>query len=277
MPEDVHGHVPGYYGQTVRLYSGVGLMARRRPVVPTFCSSVAHLLLLSLLCSVVSSQQGLLHALDEQSFEKGLRSTPWALVLFHTSWSPHSRVLLAEMERVAASFRDRGVLFASVRADDHSELLDRFDIAAFPTLLWFDGSSKWPFYASEAKPHKYDGEKTHEAILTFCERRSGQLRSRGPPSAPSAPSPVEEAEAEAEVEVAANSEAEAEAESATTATHACTQLSAEYQECMRHQPDPVESCGERRRKYVLCMSARFAHPHPDKHETLAREYGRRFA
>ena len=233
---------------------------------------LARLLLFGIF-SLSSSQQGLLRVLDEHNFDKGLRSTPWALVLFHTSWSPHSKALLAEMERVAASFRDRGLLFASVRAEDSSELTDRFDISSYPTLLWFDGASKWPFYASEAKPHKYDGERTHEAILTFCERRSGQLRSRVPPSSPSAPPPAEAAEAEVEVAVEAEAEAE---ESATSSSHACTQLSAEYVECMRHQPDAAANCADRRRKYVLCMSARW-HPHPDKHEALAREYGRRFS
>ena len=222
-----------------------------------------------------------LHELDEANWDRALRTTPWALVLFHASWAHRSQAVLAELRRVAELFRDRGLLFGSVRADGNKELLDRFDITSYPALLWFDGSPKWPYYASEARPHRYDGDRTFDAIATFVEQRSGQLRSRPHAAGPQS-SPPESSERDTEKQSAAVSPSPdappttVEPASATS-THACSQLSQEYVECMhvaRH--GTAAMCSAQRRKYVLCMSAKWT-VHPDRHRALAEEYGRRFA
>jgi thiol-disulfide isomerase/thioredoxin len=99
----------------------------------------------------------------------------WALVAFVAPWCAHCKALRAPFERVAEGF-DQQIVVAGVDAAE-SELLDRFDIDSFPQLLWFDGSSTYPYRASEARPERYSGPRTFDAMTAFLEERSG-VRSR---------------------------------------------------------------------------------------------------
>ena len=142
------------------------------------------------------------------------------------------------------------------------ELLDRFGIAAYPTLLWFDGSKKWPFYASEAKPERYGGERTTGALTAFIEERTGiapPQRAVRPAASEPAPAPRHAPPPPAEPPAR------------STPVHACTALAASYSDCMRHRRDRQHLCASERHEYVLCMSGRWS-VHPDEHEQLAARY-----
>ena len=200
--------------------------------------------------------------LTDATFDQQLRLGSTALVLFYATWCVRCKEL--DFARVARAFPQRGVIFARVLSDE-SELLDRFDISSYPTLLWFDGSPKWPFYAAMATPIRYPGPPTFESVTSFVERHSGQQRSLAgaaavvppesplpEPTPPLMPTPL------------------------ASTGHACQALSQEYVDCMRHWEQQPSRCAVQRRQYLFCMSTRWS-VHPDEHQSLAAEYGRRFA
>ena len=322
----------------------------------------ASLLITSLV--VCSGEVG---ELSTETFDRVLRARPYAFVAFTAPWCAHCRKLAAEFEQVAASF-DGPIIVAEVGPDER-ELLDRFDIDSFPRLLWFDGSGQYPYYASEVKPVKYEGERLFDAMASFLEEHGGIARRAPEPTdqavaAASAPEtgpcgaegPLkrgdrralstdkleqvlghllalrrnrQELQAERFVEglkhsglavelerngwqtvdgrigtvepftcealsvAAARAAAhdwervphaepppppEPAAEPShpppyTMPPHACTELSTEYVACMRHREDRQHMCEAERRKYVLCMSSRWA-VHRDHHKALAEEYRR---
>jgi thiol-disulfide isomerase/thioredoxin len=196
-----------------------------------------------------------LHADD---FDRVLRAHRRALVLFHAPWCAHCRALAPTFEALVGAF-DGTVLFARVSSDGdgNHELLDRFDVNSYPALLWYDGTTAWPPFASEAKPDVYRGEHTFEPLATFVEQR-GRLRRRVPPPAapvdePSPPPPPRDPPP------------------FTLPRHACTDLSAAYVECLRHRKDRQDLCARERHEYVMCMSGKWAVPAPD-HASMARAF-----
>jgi thiol-disulfide isomerase/thioredoxin len=203
------------------------------------------------------------------SFDAVLRKSAMALVIFQAPWCAQCKQMAPDVAQVAAAFRS-AVIVARVDAEGNDELLDRFDVASYPRILWFDGSNEWPFFASEVrKPEVYHGAKTFKAMATFLEARSGVRAGAReqpaepppppeppPPSAPPGPPPP-----------------------LALPPHACSELSLVYTSCMRDLRDNPHKCDADRRAYLLCMSARWSVPdwHGDRHAELAREYGRRFA
>ena len=107
------------------------------------------------------------------SFDAVLRKSAMALVIFQAPWCAQCKQMAPDVAQVAAAFRS-AVIVARVDAEGNDELLDRFDVASYPRILWFDGSNEWPFFASEVrKPEVYHGAKTFKAMATFLEARSG--------------------------------------------------------------------------------------------------------
>ena len=110
------------------------------------------------------------------SFDAVLRKSAMALVIFQAPWCAQCKQMAPDVAQVAAAFRS-AVIVARVDAEGNDELLDRFDVASYPRILWFDGSNEWPFFASEVrKPEVYHGAKTFKAMATFLEARSGVRR-----------------------------------------------------------------------------------------------------
>ena len=92
----------------------------------------------------------------------------------------HGRSLRPALRELAAAYEHAGIGVGIVPSL-HTELLDRFEVATFPTLHWMDGSTKWPYYASEAAPERYDGPRGFAALAGFIEAKTGI-----PPRAPAA-------------------------------------------------------------------------------------------
>jgi hypothetical protein len=206
--------------------------------------------------------------LDEVSFDVDLRKVPVALVAFvaPTTAILHP-ALHPTLEELAEAYSGTGIGVAQV-SSDHTELLDRFQVDAFPTLLWMDGSQKWPFYASEAVPERYAGERNVDALKAFITGRTNirapqREAGDGDAFAPREPSPADAASTPSLPEH-------------LLGEHECSALSARYSTCMRHRRDRQHLCARERHEYLLCMSGRWA-VHPDSHEELAALYGREFA
>ena len=207
---------------------------------------------------------------SERTFDVLLRDYPVALVAFVAPWcGVHCKMLLPELESLTSSFADTGIAVAQASSDEAGELLDRFEVAAYPTLLWFDGSRKWPFYASEAKPERYHGERSHDRLIAFIEERTGIA----PPqraTPPAAPTLTRTAARQHDDKQTPPPEAKPHASERFQA-HACKSLSQSYIECMRHRRDRQHLCASERHEYLLCMSGRWS-VHPDDHQHLAARY-----
>jgi hypothetical protein len=208
-------------------------------------------------------------SLTDRTFDQELREYPVAMVAFVSPWCGRRCAELGgTLEMLTASFADSGVGIASASSDTAAELLDRFQVYAFPTLLWFDAAAKWPHYASDAKPERYAGDRGYDALLAFIEQRIGfpaPLRVQPPPP------PQQQQQLHTP---APRTEAAAWANPATMErvdNHACKDTSATYASCMRHRRDRPHLCARERHEYLLCMSGRWS-VHPDDHAHLAARY-----
>ena len=198
--------------------------------------------------------------LDERTFDAALRAESVALVAFTAPWCAHCRALAPTFEALAGEF-DGGIMFGRVSSDGGRELLDRFDIGSYPTLLLFDAREVYPYYASEAKPQRYAGRHDLDSLADFVARRGGAERRRAPPRRAEAAEPAAEGSG-----AAADAAAEA-------LGHTCAESSARYRSCMAHRRDRQHMCSGERHDYLICMSGRWAVP-PDKHSELAAAYAR---
>ena len=204
--------------------------------------------------------------LSESTFDTRLREQPVALVAFVSHWCRHCAALSPILEAMAEKYAGTGIAIAQCSSSTAGELLDRFQIDSYPTLLWLDGSKKWPFYASEATPFRYSGSRTQESLVGFIESQTGITPARRVEE-----SPAREQRRSERGETIDRGPSWPAASSAAMEDHACTELSKSYTACMRHRRDRQHLCTTERHNYLLCMTGRWA-IHPDKHEELARRY-----
>jgi len=207
--------------------------------------------------------------LTDRSFDETLRQYPVAMVAFVTPWCGRRCMELEPaLQRLAVAWHETGIAIARASAETCSELLDRFEIVALPALLWFDGSKAWPHYASEAKPERYNGPQTYDALLPFIEQRVGFA---APPPAPAKPPTPPPSPMPTDAPIEPPAWAPDPATIARATEHACTATSLAYTACMRHRRDRPQLCADERHEYLLCMSGRWS-IHPDDHVHLARKY-----
>ena len=203
-------------------------------------------------------------ALTDRSFDQALREYPVAMVAFVTPWcGRYCTALGPVLERLASTFAETGVAIARASAEASRELLERFDVVSYPTLIWFDAASKWPHYASDATPERYAGERSHDALVAFIEKRVGFS---APQRAPPPPSPIPPRVPEPPTTWTRNP-----ATAKRAAGHVCTDASSAYTSCMRHRLDRQHMCESERNEYLLCMSGQWV-VHPDDHKHLAAKY-----
>lgn len=202
--------------------------------------------------------------LTEHSFDRYLREVPVALVAFVAPWcGRRCKQLAPELQRLSAAYEDSGIAVGLVSSEQR-ELLDRYSVDAFPSLLWFDGSQKWPYYASEATPERYKGARAYEDLASFIEARTGI-------AARIAPASNSNSEDEGGSSAAAPSSDGEQGVHSLELNDACKALSKSYTACMRHRRDRQHRCAAERHEYLLCMSGRWT-IHPDHHQALAAHY-----
>lgn len=97
-------------------------------------------------------------------------------VEFFAPWCGHCKSLAPEYEQVATSYKGLGALVASVDADAHRELGQRFGVTGFPTLKYFPAGS--------IEGETYNGGRTAADIVAFLNQKTGdKARIRVAPSA----------------------------------------------------------------------------------------------
>ena len=70
-----------------------------------------------------------------------------------------------------AFMRDKRILIAKVDATTHTATKERYNVDAFPTLVWYP--SRYDGSASAPKPEKFSGARTTERMVAFVNERAG--------------------------------------------------------------------------------------------------------
>ena len=214
-------------------------------------------------------------ALTETSFDVLLRRSPVALVAFVSATTDmHFPQFSPMLQQLATAYDRTGVLVG--RVEYNTELVERFGVDSFPTVLFMDAREVYPYYASEAKPERYRGHHTFEALTEFVEERTdvAPRRSVEPPlpsivsSPPSAAPPETTADPDDEQRVPSHAPH-------LLAPHECTELAQAYSQCLRHRRERPHKCKTERHDYLVCMTGRWA-VKPEHHKELAALYGREF-
>lgn len=105
--------------------------------------------------------------LDPDNFDSVVGKDVGVFVEFFAPWCGHCKSLAPEYELAAAAFKNLGdrAVIASVDADAHRALGQRFDVKGFPTLKWFPAGS--------LTPEAYSGGRTAQAIVDFVNSKAG--------------------------------------------------------------------------------------------------------
>ncbi|HVN67720.1 MAG TPA: thioredoxin family protein [Candidatus Sulfotelmatobacter sp.] len=72
---------------------------------------------------------------SEQELNDCLATNPRLAVLFYASWCPHSRRFLPIFDKHVSG---KEKYFRRVVVDDLDELVDKYDINVYPTVLYFE-------------------------------------------------------------------------------------------------------------------------------------------
>jgi thiol-disulfide isomerase/thioredoxin len=72
---------------------------------------------------------------SEQELNGCLAANPRLAVLFYASWCPHSRRFLPIFDKIVSG---REQYFRRVVVDDLDDLVDKYDIEVYPTVLYFE-------------------------------------------------------------------------------------------------------------------------------------------
>lgn len=89
-----------------------------------------------------------------------------AFVEFFAPWCGHCKSLAPEYELVATAYKGLGAHVASVDADAHRELGQRFGVTGFPTLKYFPAGS--------IEGETYTGGRTGADIVNFLNQKTGE-------------------------------------------------------------------------------------------------------
>lgn len=106
-------------------------------------------------------------ALTPDTFDAIVGHGQGVFVEFFAPWCGHCKSLAPEYEIAGTAFKNLGsqVVIASVDADKHRELGQRFEVKGFPTLKWFPAGS--------LTPEAYSGGRTAADIVAFVNEKAG--------------------------------------------------------------------------------------------------------
>lgn len=121
------------------------------------------LLLVSALVAVVTASDVIV--LDPSNFDEHVGGDAPAFVEFYAPWCGHCKSLAPEYEILATTFKGQPVKIASVDADKHRDLGQRFGVTGFPTLKYFPANTK--------EPEAYSGGRTAPDISDWINKKAG--------------------------------------------------------------------------------------------------------
>lgn len=113
--------------------------------------------------------------LDASNFDSVVGKDKPALVEFFAPWCGHCKSLAPIYEELAENFAGKPVVIASVDADAHRDLGQRFGVSGFPTLKWFPAGS--------TQAEEYQAGREIADLVDFVNSKAGtNVKVKGPHS-----------------------------------------------------------------------------------------------
>lgn len=111
----------------------------------------------------------LIKSVDDSSFADLLKEKKYALVAFTAQWCGYCKQLAPEFEKLAAVFARDDLSIAQVDCTEPEpahDLLAKYEVASYPTLLWFaEGSDE---------PIRFEGnDRSIEGLVAFVNEKAG--------------------------------------------------------------------------------------------------------
>jgi protein disulfide-isomerase A6 len=103
--------------------------------------------------------------LTPANFEDVVGGDKPALVEFFAPWCGHCKKLVPVYEELATLFQKEHVVIASVDADEHKELGNKFGVSGFPTIKFFPAHS--------TTPEEYNGGREVADFTDFLNSKAG--------------------------------------------------------------------------------------------------------
>lgn len=130
---------------------------------------------LAVLAPFASAASSVLDLIPSNFDKVVLDSGKPALVEFFAPWCGHCKNLAPVYEQLATkfAFASDKVVIGKVDADEHKSLGKKYGVQGFPTLKWFDGTSK--------EPETYDGGRDLDSLSAFITKKTG-LKAKTVPS-----------------------------------------------------------------------------------------------
>mmetsp|Transcript_10614 Transcript_10614/g.21000 ORF Transcript_10614/g.21000 Transcript_10614/m.21000 type:complete len:194 (+) Transcript_10614:55-636(+) len=79
--------------------------------------------------------------LDEDNFNRLTQEGVW-FINFYAPWCGHCKRIMPLWEKAGTEMKDSGVKFAKLDADAETEIMERYNIQAYPTFKIIEGSKK---------------------------------------------------------------------------------------------------------------------------------------
>lgn len=95
------------------------------------------------------------------NFSEFLAGKRHVMVEFYAPWCGHCKALAPKYAEAATVLRGEDVALAKVDATDERELVDKYDVKGFPTVLFF----------IDGVPVPYTGGRTRDAIVTWIKKK----------------------------------------------------------------------------------------------------------
>lgn len=102
--------------------------------------------------------------LTEKTIDEAISFYPSLLIKFYAPWCPHCQHLAAPYAEAAGSpeLKNLGVTLAKIDAEYNSEVLGKYHIRGFPSLVWFQNGKR---------SKNYGGGRTKEKIISWFTKQ----------------------------------------------------------------------------------------------------------
>lgn len=108
----------------------------------------------------IPEEDGVL-VLDAETFPSALQKAPKLMVEFYAPWCEHCKKLAPEYSKAAIELRKHKIRFGKVDGDSHRDLVEKYKIKGYPTLIYF----------VDGVPFEYNGIPTAEGIIDWVQKR----------------------------------------------------------------------------------------------------------
>lgn len=103
--------------------------------------------------------------LTDDTLEKAIEDSEFALVEFYAPWCGHCKKLAPEYAKAATALKehDASILIAKVDATEEKKVAEKYGVSGYPTLKWF----------VKGKAIDYNGPRDSDGIIRWVKKKTG--------------------------------------------------------------------------------------------------------